>query len=157
MEGDVSFWQSRIKLIQAPEQFIPQPISENAVPFYQKHEDIRSFLYDPFGENPPGTYGLELRANENVEVFFFTRAESRNDAIQLGYAWITNLKYKFIGLDGVVEAESIKQETQEIQNNNHLLEIKLPKGFIKNKINIVERFIKAFYCMKGREVQLFIL
>ncbi len=151
------FWQTRISLIQAPEQFIPQPTPENAVPFYQKHEDIKSFLYDPFGEDPPATYGLELRANENVEVVFFTRAESRNDAIQLGYAWLTNLKYKFIGLDGVVEAEPIKQDIPEIQTKNHLLEIELPKGFIKNKINIVERFINAFYSMKDREVQLFIL
>ena len=65
---------------KAPELFIPQPTHENAVPIYQKHEDIRSFLYDPFGEDPPDTCGLELRANENVEVVFFTRAESRNDA-----------------------------------------------------------------------------
>ncbi len=157
MGEDALFWQTRIRLIQAPEPFIPQPTPENAVPFYQKHEDIRSFLYDPFGEDPPGTYGLELRANENVEVVFFTRAESRNAAIQLGYAWLTNLKYKFIGLDGVVEAEPIKQDPQEIQKNNHLLEIELPRGFIKNKINIVERFINAFYSMKDREVQLFIL
>ncbi|MFW9880051.1 MAG: ATP-binding protein [Candidatus Thorarchaeota archaeon] len=157
MEEDVLFWQSRITLTQAPEPFIPQPKPENAVPFYQKHEDIRSFLYDPFGEDPPSTCGLELRVNENVEVVFFKRAKSRNDAIQLGYAWLMNLKYKFIGLDGVVEAELIKREIPEIQKNNHLLEIELPKGFIKNKINIVERFISAFYSMKDCEVQLFIL
>ncbi|MFX1575310.1 MAG: ATP-binding protein [Promethearchaeota archaeon] len=157
MEEDELIWQSRINITQAPELFIPKPTPENVVPFYQKHEDIRSFLYDPFGEDPPGTYGLELRANEKVECFFFTRAESRTDAIQLGYAWLTNLKYKFIGLDGVVKAEQIKQDPQEIQKNNHLLEIELPKGFIKNKINIVERFINAFYGMKDREVQLYIL
>jgi hypothetical protein len=157
MVTDNLFWHSRIRLTQAPEVFIPQPTPENAVPFYQKHEDIRSFLYDPFSENLPGTYGLELRANENVEVIFFTRAKSRNDAIQIGYAWLTNLKYKFIGLDGIVEAEPIKQDIPEIQKNNHLLEIELPKGFIKNKINIVERFISAFYRMKDWEGQLFIM
>ena len=82
MQDDILFWQARVRLTQAPEPFIVQQTPENAIPFYQKHEDIRSFLYDPFGEDPPSTYGLELRANENVEVVFFTRAMSRDDAIK---------------------------------------------------------------------------
>lgn len=52
VEGNhkIRFWQTRIKITQAPELFKPQEIPETAVPFNQKHEDIRSFLYDPFGK-----------------------------------------------------------------------------------------------------------
>ncbi len=58
------FWQTRINLIQAPEIFVPKEIPESAVPFYQSPGDIRTFLYDPFGKDPSGTYGLELTAND---------------------------------------------------------------------------------------------
>ena len=46
MQEDVLFWQTRIQIIQTPELFIPQPIPETAVLFYQRHEDIISFLYN---------------------------------------------------------------------------------------------------------------
>ena len=83
---DVLFWQTRIKLTQAPEMFKPQMIPESAIPFYQKPENIRSFLFDPFGKNPSRTYGLEITANDNIEVVFFTKFESESEAIKLGYA-----------------------------------------------------------------------
>ncbi len=156
-EEDESFWQTRIQITQAPELFIPDIIPETAVPFYQRHEDIRSFLYDPFGYNPPGSYGLELTAKDNVEVVFFTKSDSKSDAIKKGYAWLSNLKYKFRGLDGTVKAKSILKQDHETQKEGHLLEIILPQGFIKNKINIIERFISAFYYTTKHTVQLFIL
>ena len=106
-EEDESFWQTRIQITQTPEPFIPQVIPESAVPFYQRHEDIRSFLYDPYGNNPPSTYGLELTAKDNVEVVFFSKSDSKSDAIKLGHAWLSNLKYKFRGLDGIVQAKPI--------------------------------------------------
>ncbi len=156
-EDDESFWQSRIQITQTPQSFIPQVIPETAVPFYQRHEDIRSFLYDPFGDNPPGTYGLELTAKDNVEVVFFSKFDSQSDAIKSGYAWLSNLKYKFRGLDGTVKAKSIMKHDPETQNECHLSEIILPQGFIKKKINIIERFISAFYYTTEHTVQLFIL
>ena len=152
-----SFWQTRIQITQAPEPFIPQSIPETAVPFYQRHEDIRSFLYDPFGNNPPGVYGLELTAKDNVEVVFFSKADSKSEAIKLGYAWLSNLKYKFTGLDGIVKAKSIMKQNYKTQGEAHLLEIILPQGFIKNKISLIERFIIAFYYTTEHTVQLFIL
>ena len=157
MEVDILFWQSRIKITQAPESFIPQFIPENAVPFYQEHEDIRSFLYDPFGETPSGAYGIELTANDNIEVVFFTKADTNFEAVRLGHAWLSNLKYKFKGLDGFVEAKAITKNNQEISSQNHLLEVILPPGFIKKKINIIERFIKAFYYINDCTVRLIIL
>ncbi|MHA2399009.1 MAG: helicase HerA domain-containing protein, partial [Promethearchaeota archaeon] len=148
-------WHTRITITQAPEPFIPQHLPEEAVPFYQKREDIRTFLYDPFGGDPPKIYGLELTANENVKVRFFTQVESREAAIKSGYAWLSNLKYKFRGLDGIVEAISISNQEPRVRNN--LLEIVLPNGFIKSKISIVERLINAFYYLKDHKVHLFLL
>ncbi len=156
-EENILLWQSRIKITQAPEPFIPQFIPENAVPFYQEHEDIRSFLYDPFGDIPSGAYGVELTANDNIEVVFFTKADTKFEAIRLGHAWLTNLKFKFMGLDGIVEAKAITKNSQEILSQNHLFEVILPQGFIKNKVNIIERFIKAFYYINDCTVQLIIL
>ena len=65
LEDNDSHWQNRIEITQVPVLFTPMIIPETAVPFYQRHEDIRSFLYDPFGNNPPDTYGLELTAKDN--------------------------------------------------------------------------------------------
>jgi len=132
-------------------------IPETAIPFYQKHEDTRSFLYDPFGNNPPSVYGLELTADDNIKVVFFTRAESEFDANKSGHAWLSNLRYKFIGLDGNVEAKPIRKDNREILKESQLFEIILPMGYIKNKINIVERFISAFYHKTTHTTQLIIL
>ncbi len=38
------------------------------IPSYQVPDKIRSFLYDPFGGNPPSTYGLELSGNRKIKV-----------------------------------------------------------------------------------------
>ena len=151
------FWQARIQITQAPEPFRPREIPETAVPFYQKHEDLRSFLYDPFGVDPPGVYGLELTANDNIEVVFFTKVLSKMEAIKLGHAWLSNLRFKFIGLDGNVEAKPIRKDNQDILKKSQLFEIILPMGYIKNKINIIERFISAFYHKTSHTSQLIIL
>ncbi|MFX1570118.1 MAG: ATP-binding protein [Promethearchaeota archaeon] len=153
----ILFWQTRIHITQAPELFEPQEVPESAVPFYQKHEDIRSFLYDPFGNNPPGVYGLELTANDNIEVVFFTTEASKIDALRSGHAWLSNLRFKFVGLDGVIEAKPIEENSQEILNKDQLFEIVLPMGYIKNKINIIERYISAFYHKTAHTTQLIIL
>ncbi|MFW9872613.1 MAG: ATP-binding protein, partial [Candidatus Thorarchaeota archaeon] len=157
MEKKILFWQARVKITQVPELFEPATIPETAVPFYQKHEDTRSFLYDPFGMNPPGTYGLELTANDNVEVTFFTKAESECEAIKVGHAWLSNLRYKFMGLDGTVEAKPILKGDPEMPNHSQIKELFLPKGYIKNKINIIERFISAFYYTKDQIIRTLIL
>ncbi|MFW9970807.1 MAG: ATP-binding protein [Candidatus Odinarchaeota archaeon] len=150
------FWQACIRITQAPESFQPQLIPETAVPFYQKHEDIRSFLYDPFGNNPPDVYGLELTANDNIKPVFFTKVISRREALKLGHAWLSNLRFKFIGLDGKVKAKRIRKKNQEVLKKSQLFEIILPMGYIKNKINIIERFISAFYHKTDQPTQLII-
>ena len=106
-ENDILFWQVRVKITQAPEIFKPKFTPERVIPFYQKPEDFRTFLYDPFGESPPASYGVEFNAGNNIEVVFFTKANSEDEAIKLGNAWISNLKFKFKGLDGIVKARPI--------------------------------------------------
>ncbi len=157
MQDEIRFWQVRIRITQLPEPFAPQFVPEGTVPFYQKPEDIRSFLYDPFGINPSSSYGLELTARDNIEVAFFTRAESEFEAIKLGNAWLSNLKFKFKGLDGDVEPKPIIKINQEALGEIHLLEIILPKGFITRKFNIIERFISAFYYKTAHTVKLIML
>jgi hypothetical protein len=60
-----------------------------------------------------------LKANENVEVVFFTKPESREKSIKSGYAWTSNLRYKFLGLDGTVAAEPISGGNLGIENGCH--------------------------------------
>ncbi len=156
MEKKISFWQTRISLTQAPKSFKPKVLPEN-LPNFQQGEVFRTFLYDPFGGFPPATYGLELCANENVEVTFFTKAESESEGIELGSAWLSNLKHRFVGLDGNVVVKPINISDLKEQHEQNLLEIILPVGLLTSKINVIERFMKAFYYLKDHFVQLFIL
>ncbi|UCD02086.1 MAG: hypothetical protein JSV23_03440 [Promethearchaeota archaeon] len=55
---------------------------------YPNIDHIRSFLYDPFGDYPPSTYGLELMANRNIDINFFTKVQSKSDGIKFGNAWL---------------------------------------------------------------------
>ena len=115
LEDEILFWQARIKITQAPELFKPVEIPESAIPDYQRPEDIRTFLYDPFGEDPPVSYGIEFNAGDNIEVVFFTKAKSENEALKLGNAWLSNLRFKFKGLDGRVEARPISNKPSKNQ------------------------------------------
>ena len=155
MEYRISFWQTRITITQAPEPFKPKVLPENNLPSF--HQSDRSFLYDPFGGDSPATYGLELCSNENVELTFFTKAESESEGIEIGSAWLSNLKHRFVGLDGNVVVKPIYTKDLKEQHDRNLLEIILPVGFLTSKINVIERFIKAFYYLKDHFVQLFIL
>ena len=69
-------------MIQAPQPFEPKMAPEGSIPDYQEPEDIRTFLYDPFGLFSSGYYGLKLTANENIKVEFFTKADSEGEAIE---------------------------------------------------------------------------
>jgi len=60
-------------------------------------------------------------------------------------------------LDGKIEVRPIIRERQEILKESQLFEIILHMGYIKNKINIVERFISAFYPKTIHTTQLIIL
>jgi len=143
-QQETLFWQTRIQITQAPEEFVPKEIPESAVPFYQTLGDIRTFLNDPLGKKPSCTYGLKITATDKVDVIFFTRAESESEAIQLGHAWLSNLKYKFIGLDGNIKARPIIRGSPELLEQSQFLEIILPVGFITGKINILERLSVRF-------------
>lgn len=156
-ENKILFWQARIKITQAPEIFKPEQIPESAVPFYQKSEDMRTFLYDPFGENPPASYGVEFNAGNNVEVVFFTKSKSKNEANKLGNAWLSNLKFRFRGLDGIVNARLINSNNSKDNEGLELLEIVLPEGLITSKINVIDRFVSAFYYKNSQSVRLILL
>ncbi len=157
MKNSILFWQTQVHLTQAPQIFKPKEIPKDAVPFYQIPEYIRSFLSDPFGDDPKSTYGVEFIANNQVEVIFFTKTKSEDEAIKLGHAWLSNLRYKFTGLDGKVIAKPITNDCIEKNNGSKLLEIELPEGLIRNKVNILERFINAFYYKNDQTVKLILI
>ncbi len=60
-------------------------------------------------------------------------------------------------MDGSVEAKPITQKNRDPGKELHLLEVILPQGFIKTKVNIIERFISAFYYKTPHTVKLIIL
>jgi hypothetical protein len=157
VKNPILFWQSQVHLSQAPEIFKAKELPRDAVPVYQIKESIRSFLSDPFGEDPESTYGVEIIANNKVEVMFYTKTTSRDEAIRRGYAWLSNLRYKFIGLDGRVIAKPIKSEFVKGFEGSKLLEIKLPEGLIENRVNILERFINAFYYKTSHTIKLILI
>ena len=157
MEEKTLLWQTRIQITQAPVPFDPLFIPEtNSLPF-EESQQIRSFLIDPLGGKPLVTYGLEITYKKNLEVVFFTKAKSEHDAIELGHTWLSNLMYKFTGLDGKVQAEPITQNSVKDWNKSKKMEIKLPPPLIRNKINIIERFINSFYYNEENPVQLIII
>lgn len=156
MQEKSSFWQIRIKITQAPELFEPDEMPNDTIPFYQKPEHIRSFLYDPFGGNPPSTYGLELMANRNIDITFFTKVESKLEGIKLGTGWLSNLRYKFLGLDGNIEINQVISNIEDGKGKCKIFEIILPKGLIKKKINTIERFVNFIY-NNNQPVKLWIL
>jgi len=156
-KNSILFWQTQVHLTQAPEIFKPRVVPEDTVPFYQIQENFRSFLSDPFGEEPNSTYGVEIVANKKVDVIFYAKSMTENDAIKHGYAWLSNLRYKFIGLDGKVIVQPIRNDYKEKNHRTKLLEIKLPEGLIRNKVNILERFINAFYYKRDQTVKLFLI
>ena len=157
METDILFWQCRIILTQRPKEFKPKLFSENTNQKYKESENIRTFLYDPFGGELPSTYGLELTITNNMEITFFTKVNSEHEGIELGHAWLSNLKHKFIGLDGLVQVIPITNKDLKKLDQKQFLEISLPVGLIPNKVNIIERFIKAFYYTNTTIIQLHIL
>ncbi len=154
IKNKVLFWQARIKITQAPVPFEPREIPESLKVLYQEPE-IRSFLNDPLGLSV--TYGLELNVNDKIDITFFTKAESEDKALELGLAWLLNLKHEFLGLDGIVEAKPITYKDISKLYKNQLAEIILPEGIIPTKINILERFINNFYFNKEHQVKLLIL
>ncbi|MHA1492151.1 MAG: ATP-binding protein [Promethearchaeota archaeon] len=157
MQDNILFWQARIRITQAPIPIEPITILENEVPKYQDPVKFRSFLNDPFGNNPSRTYGLEITANDKIDFVFFTKTESKDEAIELGHAWLTDLKHEFLGLDGVVEVRAITIDYNNGGKWDKLEEIILPRGIFKQRLNIIERFISAFYYNRRHEVQLILL
>jgi len=153
----VLFWQVKLNITQAPQPFEPKHTLEGSVPDYQEPESMRSFLYDSFGLIPFATYGLKLTADDNIQVEFFTKSDLEADGIEKGYAWLSDLKHNFLGLDGTVEIEPVTEEIKIELKNRQLREIILPEGIIIRKINIIERFIDAFYFDRQHKAELIIL
>ena len=99
------FWQVRINLTQAPEPFVPNPFDENALLEWQEPENIRTFLFDPINSNPPASFGLKLVLDKKLQITFFTKAQSQLEGIEIAQAWLSSLRYKFIGLDAEIEVK----------------------------------------------------
>ena len=157
MGEDILFWQVRIVITQSPEEFQPRSIQEGEVPEWQAHENFRSFLYDPIGSKPPTSFGLELFAMEKLSLTFFTNAPSELDGYEIGQAWLSSLKYQFVGLDGRIEVIPLKINETINYKNWELFEVKFPSGLIKRKVNILERFSNIFYQKCEIPLKLFII
>lgn len=157
METKTSFWQIKINITQTPESFQPNTLPMDIIPSYQVPDKIRSFLYDPFGGNPPSTYGLELSANRKIKVAFFTSVKSELEGLKLGNAWLSNLRYKFLGLDGQLEVKQILSRKNEEKGSYEIFEIILPAGLNRNRFDIIERFVSFFYYKKNPSLKFVIL
>ena len=157
MGEDILFWQVRIVITQSPEEFQPRSIQEGEIPEWQAHENFRSFLYDPVGSKSPTSFGLELFAKEKLLLKFFTNASSELDGYEIGQAWLSSLKYQFVGLDGRIEVIPLKINKTNNYKNWELFEVKFPSGLIKKKVNILERFSNIFYQICEIPLKLFII
>ncbi|MBA7689989.1 hypothetical protein ES703_98508 [subsurface metagenome] len=100
---------------------------------------------------------MEINAGSKIEFVFFTKTKSKNEAIKLGNAWLSNLKFRFRGLDGIIEARQINNHNLKEKEELELLEIILPEGLITHKINVIERFINAFYYKNSQSIKLILL
>ena len=151
------FWQVLINLTQAPEPFVPNPFDENALLEWQEPENIRTFLFDPINSNPPASFGLKLVLDKKLQITFFTKAQSQLEGIEIAQAWLSSLRYKFIGLDAEIEVK--QNNPDEIKKNSlrKFYEIILPTGLTPKRINIIQKFINAFYHNYEQTIKLYII
>jgi hypothetical protein len=160
MNNDLLFWQTRIKITQSPHPEEPKKELEKQakkpLPSYQDLDTSRSFLMDPFGYYDSKSYGLEISAEKRIEWTFFMKANSENEALKQGYSWLSELKYQFLGLDGIVQARAITQVNIKGSNQVILEEITIPGGLLRNKINLIEKFTSIFYFNKTSEIRLYL-
>ena len=145
MIKQVLFWQVRIRITQSPQPFLPKENTENNDSNYHEIENFRSFLIDLFGPNQHLTYGLEIIFNKKVEITFFTRTKSKLNSIEIGQTWLTYLKSNFLGLDGEIDVIPITESDINKYTDYRVLEIVLPDGLLRYKINFLENFLKIFY------------
>ena len=153
---EYDIWQTQISITQKPIPFSPDPSFSDLD--YQGPEKLRSFLYDPFGVNVdlPYTFGLELTASTSLKWTFFTTHLFEKEALKDGYAWLSNLKSKFIGLDGEVKAVLVSKHVLKKQHSLILSEIVIPKGLISYRINILDKFVNLFYNKGNTKVHLYL-
>ena len=152
-----SIWQVRIKITQAPEPFVPNPFDENALLEWHEPENIRTFLFDPINSNPPTSFGLELTLEKKLQITFFTKAQSQIDGYEIAQAWLSSLRYKFVGLDAEIEVNQINQDDIRKRSIDNFYEIKLPSGLTLKRINIIRKFINAFYHNSEQTIKMFII
>ncbi len=157
MSENSEFWQVRLKVIQAPKPLEVKDQIYKEHPGIQEEEHFRSFLNDPLSSLGINSHCLELTVKKKLKWIFYTGAKTRRKALRTGHAWLSSLKSKFPGLDGVVEARLIKMTGLKNCERDNLKEIILPEDIPKNKINIIERFINSFYFNTSHEVSLYIL
>ena len=155
---EILFWQARVIITQKPIPFVPPNELDPEDRFYQDPENIRTFLVDIFGDSviDPTQYGLEIISSNRLQLIFFMKCESRDEAIERGYVWLSHLQDKFIGLDGIVKAKPIKKQEFLIQKTKKFSEIVLPSGIHRYKVNIIEKFINFFYKKVKPKVQLYL-
>ena len=154
MQQGILFWEARIKLTQAPENSENKEIQHNLLSNNENQEDIQTFLYDPIGSKPYRTYGLDIKASKRIDWTFFTKTSSQLESIEIGNTWLSSLKYRFRGLDGVVKAKPIKNDNFQDSNGFKLFEIVLPEGVIRERISLTKRFIATFFHNNNHKVRL---
>ena len=165
MEEKEQLWQVRIQLTQAPQPFVPNPLSELGLREWQEPDTLRTFLFDPVLKIPPTIFGMEMRAERRLDVVFFTHTKSELEAYEIGHAWFMSLKSKFMGLDGDLRITTLDLDLEaerqfepfKTSKQEYIFEILIPQGLERKKINILKKFIKYFYS-KGKEpIRLFLL
>ena len=114
-------------------------------------------MFDPINSNPPTSFGVKLILEKKLQITFFTKAQSQLEGNEIAQAWLSSLRYKFIGLDAEIE---VKQSNLDEINKNGLekfYEIKLPRGLTSKRINIIQKFINAFYHNYEQTIKLYII
>jgi len=151
------FWQARIKLTQAPKPFEFEIFPEDPTDSYRVPEYSRSFLCDPFRDDPYLTYGLELSLSKNIEWVFYTSFQEKELALEIGLAWLAFLRFRFKGLDGELNLKLIEPQESEKYDEIELFEIIIPDGILRKQINILEKLINVFYHEKDKGFQIFLI
>lgn len=150
-------WQVKIDITQAPQPFYPDPFDENAILEWHEPENFRTILYDPLVSYPPRWYGLEITANQRLDVSFICDAESEMKSLEIGNAWLASLRFRFKGLDGKLTVKKGNNLDSKDEENEIMFETILPRGILKRRINIIQKFVNLFYQKFQESMHLLIL
>ncbi|TFG11126.1 MAG: hypothetical protein EU535_07675, partial [Promethearchaeota archaeon] len=153
----MGLWQVKINLTQAPQPFYPNPFDENAILEWQEPENFRTFLYDPLISYPTRWYGLEIIAHRRLELNFICTAESEMEGLEIGHAWFSGLRFKFKGLHGTLSVNKFGDLGTQKYNDGILFEISHPRGLLKRRVNIIQKFANLFYNKSEEPIRMLLI